>query len=117
MSFPPPSSPKYLMIGGRGLLFLAGFCWDFSLFMLYRNRGVLGLVYLFLCIIPLCVATSSFLALDCIWGRLGVVAACLSVSPPLLRLYSPLLSCLFSATLMQPLFWSFFLDTFYGSFL
>ena len=46
-------------------------CWGFLLFNLFRIRGVFGLVYLFLCIISLCVDTSSPLALLSMWGVWG----------------------------------------------
>ena len=59
------------MVSGKDLFLVVSLCWGSSLVKLGRNRGGFGLVYLFLCIIPLCMATSSFLALQCMWGVLG----------------------------------------------
>ena len=101
------------MIADRGLLFLAGFCWDLSLFLLSRNRGVLGLVYLILCIMPLCLATSYFMALDCLWGEFGCGCSMINCFSPFARaLLAPsqlYFYCHSNATSVLAIFCSYFL--------
>jgi len=101
------------MIADRGLLFLAGFCWGLSLFLLSRNRGVLGLVYLILCIMPLCLATSYFMALDCLWGEFGCGCSMINCFSPFARaLLAPsqlYFYCHSNATSILAIFCSYFL--------